>query len=150
MFEFFQSLGQNILNGINQLFIWLAGVFVNLWDSFKEFFAALFRPLLLFFHGVWYLLTKCFDIVVLVVQVIFGLFKVITSIIVGIFNTFSSLMGFSGSTSYYRMPGAYQQGYDGIANLLNQTGFSTIASIMMVLVWMITAYAIICIAGGER
>lgn len=150
MFEFLQSLGQNIINGIGQMFAWLAGIFSSLWDSLKEFFAALFRPLLLFFQGVLYLLTKCFDIVVLAVQVIFGLFKVLMSIIAGILNTFAGLMGFSGSTDYYYMPDAYQHGYNGVVNLLNQTGISTIATIMAVLVWMITAYAVIRIAGGAR
>lgn len=150
MFEFLQGLGQNILNGIGQMFAWLAGLFGNLWDSFKEFIAAIFRPLLLFFQGIWYMLTKCFDIVVLAVQVIFGLFKVLGSIIAGIFNTFAGLLGFSGTTDYYYMPDAYHYGYNGVVNLLNQTGISVIATIMAVLIWMITAYAVIRIIGGER
>lgn len=150
MFEFFQSLAQNIVNGIDQMFAWLGGIFSSLWNSFKEFIAALFRPLLLFFQGIWYLLTKCFDIVVLVIQVVFGLFKVVISVIFGIFNTFAQLLGFSGSTDYYYMPGAYQQGYYGVSGFLNQTGISTIALIFAVFIWIMTAYAIIRIAGGER
>jgi len=150
MFEFLQSLGQNIVNGIAQMFAWLGGIINSLWSGFKEFIAAILRPLLLFFQGIWYLLTKCFDIVVLAVQVIFGLFKVIMSIIVGIFHTFSSLLGFSGSSDYYYIPSAYQNGYNGVTNFMNQTGLSTIAIIMMVFIWMGTAYAVIRIAGGER
>lgn len=150
MFEFLQSLGQNIVNGIAQMFAWLGGIINSLWNGFKEFIAAIFRPLLLFFQGIWYLITKCFDIVVLVVQVVFGLFKVFMSIVVGIYHTFSGLLGFSGSTDYYYMPYAYQQGYNGVANFLNQTGLSTIALIMIVFVWIITAYTVIRIAGGSR
>jgi hypothetical protein len=150
MFEFFQSLAQNIINGIGQMFSWLGGVFSSLWNWFKEFIAAIFRPLLLFFQGIWYLLTKCFDIVVLAVQVIFGLFKVIMSVIVGIFHTFAGLLGFSGSSDYYYMPDAYSHGYNVVAEFLNQTGLSTIASIMIVFIWIATAYAVIRIAGAEQ
>lgn len=150
MFEFLQSLGQNIVNGIVQLFLWLGSLFTNLFNGFKEFVAAIFRPLLLFFQGIWYLLTKCFDIVVLAVQVIFSLFKVFMAIITGIFHTFSGMMGYSGNSDYYYIPNAYQQGFNGIARFLEQTGLSTIALIMIVFVWILTAYAVIRIAGGER
>jgi hypothetical protein len=150
MFEFLQNLGQNIMNGIVAVFTWLGNFISDLWNGFKNFIAAIFRPLLLFFNGLWYLLTKCFDIVVLSVQVIFGLFKVVWSVIAGIFHTFATLMGFSGSADYYYMPGAYQQGYDGVSGFLNQTGLNTIALIMMAFLWIITAYAVIKIAGGER
>lgn len=138
------------MNGIVAVFTWLGSFISDLWNGFKNFMAALFRPLLLFFNGLWYLLTKCFDIVVLSVQVIFGLFKVVWSIIAGIFHTFAALMGFSGSADYYYMSGAYQQGYNGVSSFLNQTGLNTIALIMMAFLWIITAYAIIRIAGGER
>lgn len=150
MYEFLQNLGQNIVNGIGQMFSWLGNVFIGMFNALKEFFASLFRPLLLFFQGFWYLITKCFDIVVLAVQVIFGLFKVLMSIIIGVFNTFSGLMGFSGSSDYHYVPGVYQQGYNGVANVLNQTGFSTIAIIMTVFIWLATTYAVVRIAGGDR
>lgn len=150
MFEFFQSLGQHILDGI----IFIANLFINLisniWVAFKEFIADLFRIVILFFKGVWYLIEKVFDIVVLVVQVIFGLFKVVWSVVIGIFNTFSTMLGFRGSTDYYNIPQAYQQGFDGVTGFLNQTGLNTIAMVAMVFVWILTAYAVIRIAGGER
>jgi len=150
MYEFFQNLGYNIINAIVSIFTWLGNFIGDLWNGFKNFMAQIFRPLLLFFQGLWYLLTKVFDIVVLVVQVIFGLFKVVISVIAGIFHTFATLLGFSGSTDYYYMPNAYQQGYAGVAGFLSQTGLSTIATIMIIFVWMATAYAVIRIAGGSR
>lgn len=150
MFEFFQGLGQNIIGAIVSIFSWLGNFISDLFDGFKEFTAAIFRNLLLFFNGIWYLLTKCFDIVVLSVQVVLGLFKVLMSIIVGIFHTFTTLLGFSGSSDYFYLPLVYQKGYSGVADFLDQTGINTMALIMVVFIWIATAYAIIRIAGGER
>lgn len=150
MYEFFQSLGQNIVNGIIAAFHWLGSTISNLWNSFTSFLSQLFQTVILFFQGIWYLITKIFDIVVLVVQVLFGLFKVVWGIVQGIFHTFAQLMGFTGSTDYYYMPGAYQRGWSGVTDFLGQTGFHTIALIATAFVWMLTAYAIIRIAGGER
>lgn len=150
MYEFFQSLGQNILNGIIIIANWFGNIFSAIYNAIKSFFALLLKPIINFFQGVWYLITKVFDIVVLVVQVIFGLFHVVWSVIIGIFHTFSSLMGFSGSTDYYYLPNAYQQGWDGVTGIFNQTGFHTIASIMIVFVWILTAYAVIKIAGSNN
>lgn len=150
MYEFFQSLFQYIANFIIGIAHWFGQLLTNLWEGFKQFIALIFRPLLLFFQGLWYLLEKCFDIVVLAVQVIFGLFKVMGSIILGVFHTFAGLMGFSGRTDYYYLPQVYQQGWDGVFNFLSVTGVNTIALIMAVFVWLLTAYAVIRIAGGER
>lgn len=150
MYEFFQSLGQHILNGIINIAHWFSQLIQNIWDAFKQFIAMIFQPLLLFFQGLWYLITKVFDIVVLAVQVIFGLFKVVWSIVAGIFHTFAGLMGFSGSTDYYYLPGAYQQGWDGVAGFFLKTGLNTIALVACVFVWILTAWAVIKIAGGER
>lgn len=150
MYEFFQSLFQHLLNGIITIANWFGQIFQNLWNGLKQFFALLFEPLLLFFKGLWYLITKVFDIVVLSVQVIFGLFKVVWAIVAGIFNTFASLMAFSGTTDYYYLPGAYQQGWDGVAGFFVRTGLNTIALVCCVFCWILTAYAVIKIAGGER
>ncbi|TEB15173.1 hypothetical protein Psfp_02349 [Pelotomaculum sp. FP] len=150
MYEFLQNLGGNIVNGISRMFTWLGNFINDLWNGFKTFIALIFQPILIFFQGIWYLITKCFDMVVLSVQVVFGLFKVVLSVIAGIFHTFAGLLGFSGNTDYYYMPAAYQQGYDGVSNFLRQTGLSTIALILMVFVWIMTAYALIRIAGGQR
>ena len=150
MYEFFQSLFQKLASAIGSAFAWLGNVFASMFNALKQFFAWLFQPVILFFKGLFYLLDKCFDIVVLVIQVIFGLFKVIGSVILGVFHTFAQLLGFSGSTGYYRVPSAYHDGWYGVADFLNQTGFSTIALIMAAFVWMLAAYAVIRIAGGER
>lgn len=150
MYEFFQSLGQSIVNAIVSIFTWLGNLLKDIFNGLKHFVAELFKPLILFFQGLWYLITKCFDIIVLVVQVVFGLFKVVGSIIAGIFHTFASMLGFTGSTDYYYMPDAYHEGYYGVAGFLNKTGLNTIALIMMAFLWILTAYAIIKIAGGER
>ncbi|WP_406677650.1 hypothetical protein [Moorella sp. ACPs] len=122
----------------------------NLWEALKQFVVALFQPFLWLVTGFTYLLSKCFDIVVLVIQILFGLFKLVGSVIAGVFNTFGQLLGFSGSTQYYYMPGAYQGGWNAVGDFLNQTGFNTIAVIMAVFIWLMTAYAIIKIAGGDK
>ncbi|MDD2230791.1 MAG: hypothetical protein PHY48_15500 [Candidatus Cloacimonetes bacterium] len=150
MYEFFQGIGQNIVNSIQVVIWWLASFFQDIWQGFKDFVVAIFKPLILFVQGLWYLLEKCFDIVVLSVQCVFGLFKVLGSVIFGVFNTFAQLLGFSGSTDYYYMPGAYQQGFDGVSNFFSQTGLNVVATIMMAFIWILTAYALIRIAGGER
>ena len=141
---------RDLIDALRGFFSWLGDIIVGLFNAIKSFFAKLFEPVILFFKGIFYLLTKCFQIVILVVQVIFGLFKLIGAVIVGIFNTFSQLLGFSGSTGHCYMPSAYSQGWDAVASFFNSTGFSTIAVIMTAFIWMITAYAVIRIAGGEK
>jgi len=150
MFEFLQSLGQNIVNGFNYIVQWVGSIFISIFNALKEFIATIFRPLILFFNSLWYLLEKCFDIIVIAIQVIFGLFKVMGAVIYGAINTFSQLIGFSGSTDYYYIPEAYKNGFDSVTSFLGQTGLNTIAIIMTVFIWMLTAYAVIRIAGGER
>ena len=150
MFEFLQSLGQGIVNGLKTMFAWLGSLFVSIFNGVKEFIATIFRPLILFFQGLWYLLGKCFHIVVLVIQVIIALFKVLGSIIIGIISTFAQLLGYSGSSSYYYVPDAYQPGWNSVSTFLNQTGLSNIAMVMAVFIWIMTAYAVIKIVGGER
>lgn len=150
MFEFFHRLFQNLINAFRDFFSWIGTLFQNMFEAIKSMFAALFKPIILFFKGFAYLLGKCFYIAVLVIQVIFGIFKLLGAVILGVFNTFSQLLGFSGSTGHFYMPGAYQHGWDTVTGFLNSTGFSTIAVIMSVFIWLMTAYAVIRIAGGEK
>lgn len=150
MYEFFQGLFQYLLNAIVSIANVLIGIPGALFNAFKSFMVQLFGPILLLFQGIWYLITSIFNIVILVVQVILGLFYVAAGVIGGIFSTFSQLMGFSGNTAYYNVPSAYSQGFSAVANFFSQTGFSNIAYIAAVFVWMLTAYAVIRIAGGER
>lgn len=150
MYNFFQSLSQGLFNGISAIANWFGGLLSNLFGGLKDFITSLFAPLILLFQGIWYLITSIFTVVVLVIQVILGLFYVAAGIIGGIFTTFSSLMGFTGSTSYYYLPSAYQQGFNSVTDVLNQSGFNTLAYIVAAFVWMMTAYALIKIVGGER
>lgn len=150
MYQFFQTLAQKILNGIISIAHWFGNLFSNIWEAFKHFLAQLFETIILFFKGVWYLIEKVFDIVVLVVQVIFGLFKVVWGVVSGIFHTFSTLLSYHGSTDYYRIPSAYRHGWEGVTSFFGQTGFNTVAIILLVFVWMLTAFAVIKIAGGDR
>ena len=139
MYEFFQGLFQSGLNGIRTLFIWLGSFIESFFVALKNVLITLFQPVVTFILGLIYLLTKVFHIVVLVVQVIFGLFKVVFGVILGVFNTFAQLLGFRGSTDYYYLPEAYHTGWNAVTDML-----------MTVFVWLITAYAVIRIAGGDR
>ncbi len=150
MYEFFHGLFQNGINVIWSFFSWIGNVLETLFGALKTVLITLFQPVIAFFLGIAYLLTKCFYIAVLVVQVIFGLFKVVLGVILGVFNTFAQLLGFSGSTDYYYLPNAYQPGWNAVTDILSSTGVHTIAILMTVFVWLITAYAVIRIAGGER
>ncbi|MEL7656938.1 MAG: hypothetical protein AAGU75_13650 [Bacillota bacterium] len=150
MYNFFQSLIQNMMNAITNIANWFGSIFQGFFTGIKGFITTLFKPLILLFEGVWYLITNLFSIVVLVIKLILGLFHVVAAVIGGIFSTFGQLLGFTGITSYYHLPTAYHEGFYGIANILNQAGFNTVAYIMAAFVWMITAYAVIRIAGGER
>ena len=149
MYDFFQSIFQWLLNGIISIAHWFGGIITGLFNGIKAFFAALFGPIILLLGGIWYLITSVFNIIVLIVRVVLGLLGFVTAIVGGVFNTFSGLMGYSGSTSYYALPSAYSQGFNAVTGVLNQTGFNTIAYIMATFVWMATAYAVIKIAGGQ-
>lgn len=150
MYNFFNSLGQHFMNGITNIANWFGSIFQLFFTGIKGFITSLFKPLILLFEGIWYLITSIFTIVVLVIKLILGLFHVVAAVIGGIFTTFGQLLGFTGTTSYYYLPSAYSQGFYGVADILNQAGFNTIAYIMAAFVWMLTAYAVIKIAGGER
>ncbi|NLV16045.1 MAG: hypothetical protein GXY50_02375 [Syntrophomonadaceae bacterium] len=150
MYEFFQGLFQYGLNSLHTLFVWIGSLIESFFGALKTVLITLFQPIIAFFLGIAYLLAKCFHIAVLVVQVIFGLFKVVFGVILGIFNTFAQLLGFSGSTDYYYLPNAYQHGWNAVTEMLSSTGVHTIAILMTVFVWLITAYAVIRIAGGDR
>lgn len=150
MYEFFHGLFQGFLDKLLGFFTWLGTLFQGMFQGIEELFTALFKPIIVFLNGIFYLLTQCFYIVVLVVQVVFGIFKVLGAVIAGIFNTFSQLLSFTGGTGHYSMPSEYQQGWGIVTDFLNSTGFSTIAVIMTAFIWMMTAYAVIRIAGGER
>lgn len=150
MYQFFQTLIQGLMDGISTIGNFFGSALGNLFNALKGFITTLFKPLILLFEGIWYLITSIFVVVVLVIKLIFGLFHVVIAVIGGIFSTFGQLLGFTGTTSYYYLPSAYSQGFYGIADILNQAGFNTIAYIMAAFVWMLTAYAVIKIAGGER
>lgn len=150
MYEFFEGLFQNVIDALGIFFAWVGSLLQGFFEAIKSVIITLFKPLIVFFSGLAYLIGKCFYIVVLVVQVIFGIFKVLGGVIAGVFNTFSQLLGFSGSTGYYYMPDAYQQGWNTVVSFMNNTGLNTIAVIMTVFIWVITAYAVIRIAGGEK
>lgn len=149
MFVFFQSLFQSLLNGINSGLQWFGGIFTGFFDGIKNFFTNLFGPIVYFLLGLGYLFSSIFNIIVLTVQVVLGLLGVILAVVGGVINTFSGLMGFSGSTSYYVLPSAYQQGFTAVTGFLSNSGFNTLAYIMASFIWMGTAYAVIKIAGGN-
>lgn len=149
MYEFFYGLFQNLIQALRTFFAWLVSLLQGFFEAIKSVLVAIFKPVVAFFLGIAYLLQKCFYIVVLVVQVIFGLFKVVIGVILGVFNTFAQLLAFGGSTEYYYMPEAYRPGWDAVTGVLSSTGVHTIAVIMTVFVWIITAYAVIRIAGGD-
>lgn len=148
MYEFFHGLFEYLLNGVGLAIAWLGSLLGGMFNGLKSVLVALLEPILILVDGIYYLLTNCFSIVILIVQLIFGLFKVLGAVIAGVYNTFAQLLGYSGSTSYYYMPGAYQPGWNVVSNFLDSTGFSTIALIMAAFIWLMTAYAVIRIAGG--
>ncbi|MCK9313796.1 MAG: hypothetical protein M0P20_07090 [Methanocorpusculum sp.] len=150
MYTFFQGLIQGLMNGITSIANWFGSIFYNIFNALKSFFTFLLEPVILLFEGIWYLITSIFSIVVLVVKLILGIFHVVFAIIGGIFTTFGQLLGFTGTTSYYSLPSAYEPGFTSVLSILNQTGFNTIAYIFVVFVWMATAYAVINIAGGDN
>lgn len=150
MFDFFESLGQRILDGIGNASQWFGSLSVGFFEGLKGFITTLFSPLILLVEGIWYLISNLFDIVVLVIQVIIGLFYVLTGVTGGIFITFGQLMSFTGSTNNYILPSEYQQGLSFFTDFMSQSGLNNIAYIMAVFVWLLTAYAVIRIASGDR
>ena len=90
MYEFFQGLFQNGINALYVLFTWIGSMIESFFGALKTVLITLFQPVVAFFLGIAYMLAKCFHIAVLVVQVIFGLFKVVFGVILGVFNTFAS------------------------------------------------------------
>ena len=138
------------MNGIGSGIGWLGGLIKNVFIDLKTVLVTLLKPIIVFINGIVYLLTKIFDIVILIIQVIFGLFKAVGGVITGIINTLTALKSYTGTTSYYNLPSSYNEGWHGVFDILNNAGFNTLALIMMFFVWVLTAYAIIKIAGGEK
>ncbi len=150
MYDFFHGLFESALEFIRSLFAWLGELLGDFFDGIKGFLINIFQPVLTLIEGVFYLLTQCFIIAILVVQIVFGLFKIVAGIMIGAYSTFMQLLDYSGSTSYYYMPDLYQGGWNMVFSFINETGLNTMALLMAVFIWLATAYAVVRLAGGER
>jgi len=135
---------------ISGLFSWLGQEINAFFSGIVKFFETLLQPIIFISQGFYYLLQQVFNIVILVVQVIFGLFQVLLCIILGVFNTFSQLSSYSGSTQYYNLPSNYLIWFRSVTGFFNTTGMNQVAAILCVFIWIATAIVIIKMAGSGR
>lgn len=146
MYEFFEQIGQSILNGLAYFFGILGNFLSNSFNTLLNFLAKLFTPIIWLVEGFLYLLNKIFYVVLLILDIIHYFFLVIWAIGEALFRTMFNF-NYTGSTAYYNLPSQYQQGYSAVSTFLRTTGFNTIALILAVFVWILGAIVIIRLIG---
>lgn len=146
MFEFFETIGQYILDGLAYFFGVLGNFISGAFNTLLNFLGIIFKPILWLINGFLYLLEKIFQIVVLIIQIIYHLFLVLWSIAEGLFRTLFSF-NYTGTSQYYRLPSQYSEGFTAVSGFLSNTGFNTIALILAVFVWILGAIIIIRMIG---
>lgn len=148
LFGFLSNLGNNIVSGIEQFANFIGNTLNNLFEALKQVLYWLFQPIFDFLAAIVFFFSKLMVIFLYIIRIIARLFEIAKEIISEIIGTLTGF-GYSGSTAYYNIPSAYGDSFSQVAGFFNQTGFNTIAYIMAVFVWILTAYTVVKIASRK-
>jgi hypothetical protein len=146
----------NILSGFNSIIDFLGSLFDPLFKLISGGFNALLdfleKPLSLvyyFFEGIFYFISKIFDVVVLVIQIFIAFFQFLGSISRGLFNTlhYWLIPNLSDNTHF---PSASDQGFQTIMDLLQPTGLLTVVPVIAIaLTWIYFVMKVVALFGGD-
>lgn len=145
-----------IIDGFNNIIDFLGSIFGKVFDFFAKFFEGLINILLVplqlivsFLEGVFYFISKLFEVVVLIVQIFVALFQFIFALIAGIVRSITSWLTFSvkGNISF---PSVSESGFATVIDILDGTGILTVLPIVATaFVWFYFVIKMIGLFGGQ-
>ncbi len=138
-------IGQAIGSAVDSI----TGTLQNLWNAIKQFFSAIFKPMLDLVYGFLYLIAQVFVVIKLIIKLIAQLFLLFLAISAGFLNTITNFSNWSGGSEYFSIPESYNQSFGFVMDFIDSTGVNLIAGIAAVGVWIITAYTSIKIITSE-
>lgn len=127
----------------------LGKVLKNAFDLIVQVLGFFLSPILAIILGIVFFIQQVMNIAILIIRIIARLFQIAGQLIGEVFGALYGL-NYTGSTSYYVLPNAYQSGFMAIINFLNQTGLSKIALILAFFIWIMTAYAVVKIITNRE
>lgn len=145
-----------IIDGFNNIIDFLGSIFGKVFDFFAKFFEGLINILLVplqlivsFLEGVFYFISKLFEVVVLIVRIFVALFQFIFALIAGIVRSITSWLTFSvkGNISF---PSVSESGFSTVIDILDGTGILTVLPIVATaFVWFYFVLKMIGLFGGQ-
>lgn len=145
-----------IIDGFNNIIDFLGSIFGKVFDFFAKFFEGLINILLVplqlivsFLEGVFYFISKLFEVVVLIVKIFVALFQFIFALIAGIVRSITSWLTFSvkGNISF---PSVSESGFSTVIDILDGTGILTVLPIVATaFVWFYFVIKMIGLFGGQ-
>lgn len=140
------AIGQAIGSAVDSL----TGTLQNMWTAIKQFISTIFKPILDLVYGILYFIAQIFVVIKLVIKLMAHIFLLFIAISMGFINTITSLANWSGGSEYFIIPDSYTQGFSFVMEFADSAGINLLAGIAAVGVWLITGYATIRLAGGNR
>lgn len=136
------ALGGFIGGLIGRLGDFLGSIIKNAVDVLIRVLGFFLSPILAVILGIVFFLQQVMNIAILIIRIVARLFQIAGHLIGEIFSALYGL-NYTGSTSHYVLPNAYQSGFMAIINFMDQTGLSKIALILAFFIWIMTAYAVV-------
>jgi len=136
------ALGGFIGGLIGRLGDFLGSILKNAFDVLIKVLGFFLSPILAVILGIVFFIQQVMNIAILIIRIIARLFQIAGQLIGEVFGALYGL-NYTGSTSHYVLPSAYQSGFMAIINFMDQTGLSKIALILAFFIWIMTAYAVV-------
>lgn len=136
---------EKILTAISNFMDFISDLFL----SFIDFLAKPLSYLLAFLEGIFYFITKIFEVVIHVIMLFIALFQYLFAIVTGLFRTIANWVGFSPNTSY-NLPSASREGFTTALDQIGGTGLLTVVpSILIAVLWLFFAIKVVALFGNR-
>ncbi|WP_263560726.1 hypothetical protein [Paenibacillus polymyxa] len=122
-------------------------------DGFTKLFSYLSVPLgwlIWLIEGIWYFLTRLFDIVIAVLNIFGVLFQFFGALLVGFLKTIKGLLWIDFGQTPIHFPSTTSVGMKTVIDAISPTGLLTVVPlVMLAIVWLFFIYKVFALLGGE-
>ncbi|MDY8049652.1 hypothetical protein UY416_25515 [Paenibacillus polymyxa] len=138
---------------IEALTFYLTSLLKLVFNGFTNLLSYLSEPLswlVWLIEGIWYFLTKLFEVVVAILDIFVSLFQFFGALLVGFLRTIKGLLwiDFGQTPIYY--PSTVSIGMKTVVDALSPTGLLTVVPlVMLAIVWLFFVYKVFALLGGE-
>lgn len=146
----FDSVVDRLLDGLEGLGSWLSSTFGGFFSALTGWLWNLLRPVYWFVGGLLYMLERVIDLAVLVLQVVLMLLQIAFSAGAGLINTFVAFAAWDPATAAPTTKTVFARGVDLVLSKLDAAGFSVVAQVLAVVVWIFALLAIVRILSGRK